>query len=70
MAWKRHLWSTDQALVTFLRLDDLMIFYFMSYTGLSKKSSSYSMLPTKFVTFLHSPEFKPMEGRSSNLNQL
>ena len=31
MAWKRHLWSTDLALVTFLKLDDLIIFYFMSY---------------------------------------
>ena len=31
MAWKRYLWSTDLALVTFLRLDDLLFFYFMSY---------------------------------------
>ena len=32
MAWKRHLWSTDLALVTFLKLDDLIILYFMSYS--------------------------------------
>ena len=31
MAWKRHLWSTNLALVNFLRLDDLIILYFMSY---------------------------------------
>ena len=30
----------------------------------------YSMLPIKFDTFWHSPESKPVEGRSSNLNQL
>ena len=30
MAWKRHQCSTDLALVTFLRLADLNIFYFMS----------------------------------------
>ena len=32
MAWKRHLWSTDMALVTFLRLADLIIFDLMSYS--------------------------------------
>ena len=32
MAWKRHLWSTNLALVTFLKLDDLIILYFMSYS--------------------------------------
>ena len=32
MAWKRHLWSTDLALVTYLRLANLIIFYFMSYS--------------------------------------
>ena len=31
MAWERYLWSTDLALVTFLRLDDLIILYFMSH---------------------------------------
>ena len=31
-AWKRYLWSTDLALITFQRLDDLIIFYFMSYS--------------------------------------
>ena len=30
MAWKRHMWSTDLALVTFLRFEDLIIFSFMS----------------------------------------
>ena len=30
MAWKRHMWSTDLALVTFLRLADLISFDFMS----------------------------------------
>ena len=33
MAWKRYMWSTDLALVTFLRLDDLIFFYFMSYSS-------------------------------------
>ena len=32
MAWKRHLWSTNLALVTFLRLVDLISFDFMSYS--------------------------------------
>ena len=32
MAWKRHLWLTNMALVTFLRLADLIIFNFMSYS--------------------------------------
>ena len=32
MAWKRHLWSTDLALVTFLRLAEIIIFAFMSYS--------------------------------------
>ena len=32
MAWKRHLWSTDMALVTFLRLADLIIFNFNTYS--------------------------------------
>ena len=32
MAWKRHLWSTDLALVTFLRLAEHIIFYFMFYS--------------------------------------
>ena len=32
MAQKRHLWSTDLALVTSLRLDDLIFSYFMSYS--------------------------------------
>ena len=32
MARKRHQWSTNLALVTFLRLDDLIIFYYMSYS--------------------------------------
>ena len=31
MARRWHLWSTDLALVTFVKLDDLIIFYFMSY---------------------------------------
>ena len=31
MAWKRHLWSTDLALVTSVRLDDLIILDFMSH---------------------------------------
>ena len=31
MAWKRHLWSTNLALVTFLSLVDLVNFDFMSY---------------------------------------
>ena len=31
MAWKKHLWSTDLALVTSVRLDYLIIFYFESY---------------------------------------
>ena len=32
MAWKRHLWSTDMALVTFLWLADLIIFNFNTYS--------------------------------------
>ena len=32
MAWKRHLWSTNLALVTFLRLADLNIFDFVFYS--------------------------------------
>ena len=32
MAWKRHLWSTDLALVTFLRLADFFIFNLVSYS--------------------------------------
>ena len=32
MAWKRHLWSTNLALGTFLRLTDLTKFGFMSYS--------------------------------------
>ena len=32
MAKKRHLWSTDLTLVTFLRLADFIIFDFMSYS--------------------------------------
>ena len=32
MAWKRHLWSTNLVLATFLRFDDLIISYFMFYS--------------------------------------
>ena len=32
IAKKRHLWSTNPALVTFLRLADLIRFDFLSYT--------------------------------------
>ena len=32
MAWKRYLWSTNLALVTFLRLADLIILNYMSYS--------------------------------------
>ena len=42
MAWKRHLWSTDLALVTFLKLDDLIIFYFMSYSPYKPNFDSLS----------------------------
>ena len=33
IAWKRHLCSIDMALVTSMRMDDLIIFYFMSFTS-------------------------------------
>ena len=32
MAWKRHLWSTDLALLTFLRLDDHIFLDLMSFS--------------------------------------
>ena len=32
MAWKTHMWSTNLALVTFLRLADLISFDFMAYS--------------------------------------
>ena len=42
MAWKRHLWSTDlMTLVTFLSLDDLIIFYFMSKVPTRKNWDLY-----------------------------
>ena len=37
MAWKRHLWYTDLALVSFLRLDDLIISYSMFFQGWPKR---------------------------------
>ena len=36
-AWKSYLLSTDLALITFQRFDDIIIFYFMSYTGSCEK---------------------------------
>ena len=42
MAWKRHLWSTDLALVTSVRLDDLIIFNFMSHISYMPNLGSLS----------------------------
>ena len=42
MAWKRHLWSSDLALVTFLTLADLIIVYFMSYSPFMPNLGSLS----------------------------
>ena len=46
MAWKRQLWSTDLALVTFLRWDDLIIFYIMTCSP---------HMPTRFGLFISFP---------------
>ena len=47
MAWKRYLWSTYLALVTFLRLADLISFDLMSYSpympNLGSLSHSYCL---------------------------
>ena len=47
MAWKRHLWSTNLALFTFLMLYDLIIFHLMSYSpyilNIGSLSSSYGL---------------------------
>ena len=42
MAWKRHLWSTDLALVTFLSLNNLIIFNFKSYSAYMPNLSTLS----------------------------
>ena len=42
MAEKRHLWSTDLALATFLRLADLIIFDFMFYSPYKPNLASLS----------------------------
>ena len=60
MAKKRHLWSTDLTLVTFLRLADLIIFNFLSYSpympnlGSLCHSQKRHLWPTNLaqVTFL------------------
>ena len=40
MASKRHLWSSDLALVTFLRLTDLIIGHFLSTSPIMPNSGS------------------------------
>ena len=63
MAWKRHLWSTNLALVTLLRLADLISFEFMSSSlymlNLGSLSHSYGLEEAPVVHRLgpgHLPE--------------
>ena len=53
MACMRHLWSADLAMVTFLRLDDLITFYVISYSpymaNLGSLSHSHGLEETHLV---------------------